>query len=111
MANPRNLLKGDEKYKFTPEDHSKGGKRSAEVQRERKALKEELLMLLEEDDNQRKISVALIKEALGSGKAGSVTKAFEVIRDTIGERPVEKVMLAEVEQGVIDEVEEMVLGE
>ena len=109
MANEQNLRPCE--YKLSREEAKKGGKRSVEVRRERKALKEELLMLLEEDDTQRKISVALIKEALGSGKAGSVTKAFEVIRDTIGERPVEKVMLAEVEQGVIDEVEEMVLGE
>ena len=38
-------------------------------------------------------------------------KAFEVVRDTIGERPVEKVMVAEVDQDIIDEVEAMVLND
>jgi len=33
MANEQNLLKGDEKHKFTPEEASKGGKRSAEARR------------------------------------------------------------------------------
>lgn len=111
MANEQNLLKGEDIHKFTLEEASKGGKRSAEVRRERKALKEELLMLLNENDTQNKISVALIQEALNGNRAGSVTKAFEVIRDTIGEKPVEKVVLAEVEQSVIDEVERMALGE
>lgn len=38
-------------------------------------------------------------------------KSFETIRDTIGQKPVDKVMIAEVEQSVIDEVERMVLGD
>ena len=38
-------------------------------------------------------------------------KAFEVLRDTAGEKPVEKVMVAEVEQSVIDDVERMVNDE
>lgn len=40
-----------------------------------------------------------------------VIEAFKTIRDTIGEKPMEKIMLAEVEQSVIDEVERMVLGD
>lgn len=111
MANEQNLVRGDDAHKLTAEEASKGGKRSGEVRRERKALKEELLMLLESDDTQKKISVALIQEAIRGNNAGSVTKAFEVIRDTIGERPVEKVMIAEVEQDVINEVERAVLDD
>lgn len=38
-------------------------------------------------------------------------KAMEFARDTIGEKPAEKVMFAEVEQEVIDEVERAVLNE
>ena len=38
-------------------------------------------------------------------------KAFEVLRDTAGEKPIDKVMVADVDQSVIDEVEEMVKGE
>ena len=36
-------------------------------------------------------------------------KAFEIIRDTIGEKPIEKIMTAEVDQDIIDEVEKAVL--
>lgn len=90
---------------------SAGGKASVKSRRERKTLKEELLALLSDGDVQNRISLALIDEALNGNKAGSVTKAFEVIRDSIGEKPVEKVMIAEVEQSVIDEVERAVLKE
>ena len=38
-------------------------------------------------------------------------KAFETIRSTVGQDPVQKVMLAEVNQDVIDEVERAVLNE
>jgi hypothetical protein len=37
-----------------------------------------------------------------------VTKAFEVIRDTVGEKPTEKIMVADVDPSVISEVERMV---
>lgn len=69
----------------------KGGYRAAEVKRRRKTLKKELSDLLEDEistktgeklQTQKALSLALIKQALG----GSV-RAFEVIRDTIGERP------------------------
>ena len=69
----------------------KGGIKSGESRRKRKTLKEELLALLEDGDTQNRISVALVQEALNGNKAGSVTKAFEVLRDTIGEKPVDKV--------------------
>ena len=68
----------------------KGGKASAKARQERKALKDELLLLLSKGDTQQKVSLALIQQALEGN-----TKAFEVIRDTIGEKPVDKL---EVEQ-------------
>ena len=64
----------------------RGGLASAKAKQERKKLKEELLLLLEEGDTQKNVTLALIKRA-----ASGDTKAFEVIRDTIGEKPVEKV--------------------
>ncbi len=64
----------------------KGGKASGKARKERKALREELLLLLSKDDTQEKVSLALIKQALDGN-----TKAFEVIRDTIGEKPVDKI--------------------
>lgn len=111
MANDENLIPLNERTKSEQRAiTSAGGKASGAARRRRKTLKEELLALLESEDMQERISVALLTEALEGNKAGSVTKAFEVIRDTIGEKPAEKVMFAEVEQSVIDEVEAAVLG-
>ena len=68
----------------------KGGKRSGEARRARKTMKEMLDYLLTKEVENKKgdkastleaISVALIKKAMGGD-----TKAFEVIRDTIGEK-------------------------
>ena len=64
----------------------KGGKKSGEARRERKALKEQLLLLLETGNARQELCTALLDKAL----SGDV-RAFEVIRDTIGEKPVEKV--------------------
>ena len=64
----------------------KGGKASVKARQERKALKDELLLLLSKGDTQQKVSLALIQQALEGN-----TKAFEIIRDTIGEKPTEKV--------------------
>ena len=63
-----------------------GGIASGEARRERKTLKEELLLLLANGDTQEKISLSLIQQALEGN-----TKAFEIIRDTVGEKPVDKV--------------------
>lgn len=63
-----------------------GGIKSGEKRAERKTLKEELLLLLSQGDTQSKMSLALIQKAMNGD-----TKAFEVIRDSIGEKPVDKV--------------------
>lgn len=64
---------------------SKAGKASGEAKRRRKTLSEELLAMLANKDVQEKLSVAIIDKAID----GDV-RAFEVIRDTIGEKPVDK---------------------
>ena len=63
-----------------------GGIKSGEVRRAKRTLKEELILLLEKGDTQEKVSLAMIQEALNGN-----TKAFEVIRDTIGEKPTDKI--------------------
>ena len=98
MANEQNLKPVTSK-KEARERGRKGGLASGEARRKRKTLKEELLLMLSDGDIQEKISLALINEAINGNNAGSVTKAFEVIRDTIGERPVEKVQAS---QTVVD---------
>lgn len=63
----------------------KGGTKSGEVRRARKTLKEELLLLLETNNTQNNVTIALLKQA----EKGN-TKAFEILRDTIGEKPTDK---------------------
>lgn len=106
-GNPQNLVPTNKRSKEEARKiSSNGGKKSGESRRKRKALREELLALLSAGNTQKNISLALIDQALN----GNV-KAFETIRDTIGEKPVEKVVMSEVDPNVISEVEEMVKGE
>lgn len=81
MANNDNLVpvKDGEEAKIRGRN---GGIKSGIARRARKTLKEELLLLLSSGNTQEKISLAIIQEALN----GNV-KAFESIRDTIGEKP------------------------
>lgn len=65
---------------------SKGGKKSAEVRRARKTFNNSLVEALEKNGTQDKIVKAIIHEA----KSGNI-KAFEVIRDTIGEKPKQEI--------------------
>lgn len=82
-GNPQNLKVPTSKE--ARKNGAKGGKASAKKRREQKTLKEELLLLLDKGDTQEKISLALIQKALNGD-----TKAFEVIRDTIGQKPTDK---------------------
>ena len=109
MAGEQNLIGKGFDSRTTEERRElakKAGIASGEARRRKKTLREELLLLLETNDTQNKISAAMIEEAMN----GNV-KAFTAIRDTIGEKPVDKVMIAEVDQGIIDEIESIVLGE
>lgn len=80
----------------------KGGIRSGESRRERKKLKEELLLLLSEGDNNRKMSIAIFERALNGD-----TKAFEVIRDTIGEKPKEQIESTNIEMSYEDYIKKI----
>jgi hypothetical protein len=116
MANEQNLLKGNEKHTFTPEELSKGGKASAEARRKKRDLREQLEILLDKEYTDKKtgekmqgievVTAALFKEA-----AKGNVKAFNTLRDTIGQMPVQKVMVAEVDNEVINEIENMVLND
>lgn len=97
---PFNQLTEEEQKKLAV----KGGKASGKARAERKAFKEELKLLLEiinEDgeSNNTKVSIALMERALKGD-----TKAFEVIRDTIGEKPKDEV-------GIINEIPIIIRGE
>lgn len=104
-GNPQNL----NKVRSTEEAKKRGragGIKSGRVRRERKTLREELLALLSAGNTQKDMNLAIIAKAL----EGDV-KAYEVVRDTIGEKPVDKIMVAEVDQTIIDEVEAMINDE
>ena len=107
LANTENLVSlADRTTEEQRAIASAGGKASGEARRKRKTLKEELLLMLSEGETQQSVTLALIEKAMSGD-----TKAFEVIRDTIGEKPVDKVMIADVEPSVIAKVEAMVTGE
>lgn len=86
MANEQNLIVPSSE--LARKNGRKGGLKKAENERKRKSLKEELTLLLEAVEegktNQERMSISLFKEALKGN-----TKAFEIIRDTIGEKPKE----------------------
>ena len=94
MANTENLkpfntLTEAEQRKI----QQKGGKASVKARRKKKQLKELLELALSQphesgEDNYMAITTALIKEALSGN-----TKAFEVIRDTIGQKPTDALEL------------------
>lgn len=115
MANEKNLVRGDDAHKLTAEEASKGGKRSAEVRRQKRDLRRALEMLLEKEFTDKNGNIATGAEAITAklfekAMKGDV-RAFETLRDTVGQKPVEKVMIAEVDQDIIDEVEKAVLGD
>ena len=71
---------------------------------------------------ERKLIRAVIEERLGNedleeivdnliARAKENSKDFETLQAAIGQKPVDKVMIAEVEQSVIDDVERMVNDE
>lgn len=85
--NESNLIPNSER---TPKERQeiarKGGIASGEARRRKKTLKEELITLLEQGDTQERVSLALLQQAL----EGNI-QAFNTIRDTIGEKPVDKI--------------------
>ena len=85
MANEQNL-KPIRDSQRARELQEKAAAKQRENIAKRKTLKEELLLLLSEGNTQEKISLALIQKALNGD-----TKAFEVIRDSIGEKQTEKI--------------------
>lgn len=91
-----------------------GGKKSGEVRRNKKLLRDCIEILLSRRD---KIEIngvemnltgaeAMALAAFQKALAGDV-KAMEFVRDTAGQKPVDKVVTADVDPAVIDDVEEM----
>ncbi len=83
----------------------KGGKRSAEIRKEKKMLRDLLEEALEKETETGNkyidITIALIKEA----EKGNV-KAYETIRDTLGQKPKENIKVGVSYEDYIKKVED-----
>ena len=121
MANEQNLIPWNKRTKSEQREYAKkGGKKSGEVRRKRKAMKEQAELLLslpfkltdrngnelkevleklgideENIDNQMAMIVALWKTALGNGR-NQVT-AVQELRDIIGEKAEKEAYVQRVE--------------
>lgn len=100
MANEQNLRPGE--YKLSQEEAKKGGKASAEARRRKRDLRIALEMLLEKNftdksGNQITGTEAITAKLFEQAMKGNV-KAFETIRATVGQDPVQKVEVAKIEK-------------
>ena len=91
------------------------GSNEKEIKKIRKIVEQQINPL---EDGLKKLSDSSLanktnefKARLAKGETldDILPEAFAVIRDTIGEKPIDKVMIADVEPSVIAEVEAMVL--
>lgn len=73
------------------ENGRKGGVKSAEVRKERKTFKELINIALQEKDTDtgQDNAVAIVASLINKAKQGD-NKAFEILRDTVGEKPSDK---------------------
>ena len=93
----------------------KGGLKSGQVRREKADFKRKCQMWMEtevaKDKNGKAMTGAdLMIAVAGKEIKNGSAKFWELMRDTAGFKPIDKVVMAEVDQDVIDEVEAMVLG-
>lgn len=90
MANEQNLKpirKGDLTKEELKKRQSNGGKKSAQARRENKLIKDRILERMGESDWDTMIDNLI-------GRAMETDKAFELLRDTVGQKPSEKVDLS-----------------
>lgn len=116
MANEQNLIPNSER---TPserrENARKAGIASGKARREKADLRKMLQIALESDDFKDKFgnkmtgAELMVKVAFKEMAKGN-PKYWELIRDTAGFKPIDKIQVSEIDQNVIDEVEAMVLG-
>ena len=115
MANEQNLkpFTSDQSHEEAVKNGSAGGKRSGEVRREKADLRRVIQTWLESQATTDKngnpmtgaelMTMVAVKE-MSKGSA----RHWELLRDTAGFKPVDKVMVADVDQSVIDAVEDEV---
>ena len=114
MANEQNLkhFTSDQSHEEAVKNGRKGGIASGESKRNKRDLREALELLLDKDYTDKKgvtrsgtesLATAIFSKALKGN-----TKAWELVRDTLGQKPADKVIMADVDPDVMAEVERMV---
>lgn len=99
-------------HKLTVDEQRAGGVASGIARRKKKDFREACLALLESEmtDNEGNFVTGydvVVSSLFTQAKAGNV-KAFEALRDTAGQKPVEKLVVSDVDPSVINEVESIV---
>ena len=112
MANEQNLRVPTSSE--ARENGKKGGIASGEARRAKKSLREAMQVLMDADLTGKDGKTMTGTEAMAARAFQAALKgdwkAWELVRDTAGYKPVDKVMVADVEPSVIAEVEAMVKG-
>lgn len=116
MANEQNLRPIKLTHEEAMENGRKGGKASGKARRERRALRELMEMRLEGSVEYkgevvtrkdvmaaRAIDMLTDPDARDKMSASEFVRAFEMVRDTLGEKPSEKVEVATADQAKLAE--------
>ena len=99
-------------HKLTADEQSAAGKKSGETRRAKKELKRAIELLLEREftDNNGDVysgAEVLAVKLFEKAKKGDV-RAFEVLRDTAGQKPTEQIEINSINPETVAEVEEMI---
>ena len=116
MDKSKNLIPFNERTETEQREIAqKGGQASGEARRAKKSLREAMQILMDADLTGKDGKTMTGTEAMAAKAFQAALKgdwkAWELVRDTAGQKPVDKVMIADVEPSVIAEVEAMVNGE
>lgn len=111
--NEKNLIPNEQR---TPEERRENAKKagiaSGKARKEKANIRRALEMLLERDYPMEDGSILSGAEVIALRQMERAldgdTKAFEVIRDSSGQKPVDKVMISDVDQTVIEDIERIV---
>lgn len=113
MANEQNLKRPTSEE--ARKNGRKGGKASAEARRQKKLLKECIEILLERNITDKSGNTMTGAEAMAVRAFQDALKgnyrAWELIRDTAGQKPVEKVRVSDIDPDLAKEIEKMLNDE
>ena len=106
---------GNKRHILTQEDREKGGQVTKGVYEKRGEIGEAIKVWLKTEQRDKNGEILTGAEIMTRVAIREMLKGnpkfWKMLRDTAGQMPVEKIMLAEVEQSVIDEMERLVCGD